>query len=241
MEDGKNNLIQEKKLRTRFEKKSLTRTKYFLLFNVVVNKQNVKQKKKIELPSPNKQGHLNSDKKKDRENTYTNKKKTQIPSTKTQQVMDNSISDENITTVAAAAVVAASTITAVAGTSTITKTTNDCSPCFIDDDDSVNSDNENCLIDKKSIYPSHIGARNDAPHINRIQTKTITKDLVHKCQSDPGGRSVTTASSSSIRSQRSSRYPIASGTTSIATTTRKCVLTLDGYNYVIGKLLCENS
>ncbi|KAG8278242.1 hypothetical protein J6590_025559 [Homalodisca vitripennis] len=47
------------------------------------------------------------------------------------------------------------------------------------------------------------------------------KEAVHKCHSDPGG-------SGAARRVRS--Y---SG--------RKCVLTLDGYSYVIGELLCKSA
>lgn len=49
------------------------------------------------------------------------------------------------------------------------------------------------------------------------------KDIVHKCNSDPGG--ITQKQSAIIRSIR---YPSGSNT-------RKCVLTLDGYSYVIGE------
>lgn len=163
--------------------------------------------------------------------------------------MDNSISDENKTTVATAAVVAASTITAVAGTSTITKTPDDNSQCINNDDidandydgqESVNSDEGINRYDKISsatlVYPSQVNSTTDPTipftdgQINCHSNISRTKDLVHKCQSDPGGWS-------SMRSQinRSPRYP-ASGTSNMTTTTRKCVLTLDGYNYVIGKL-----
>jgi len=45
-----------------------------------------------------------------------------------------------------------------------------------------------------------------------------TKDLVHKCHSDPG----------KVQAQRQCRQVVAP---------RKCLLTLDGYSYVIGKNL----
>jgi hypothetical protein len=51
-----------------------------------------------------------------------------------------------------------------------------------------------------------------------INKGAITKDLVHKCPSDPGKGS---------RAGQRPRHPLAGPT-------RKCMLTLDGYSYVIG-------
>lgn len=68
--------------------------------------------------------------------------------------------------------------------------------------------------------------------------KSRAKDLIHKCQSDPGrvsiGSSASSASASLVKPllSRSLRHPCISGGSA---TTRKCVLTLDGYSYVIGK------
>lgn len=53
------------------------------------------------------------------------------------------------------------------------------------------------------------------------------KDLVHKCPSDPG-KVVKANTSARALLARSLRYPSGG-------TTRKCVLTLDGYSYVIGE------
>lgn len=68
------------------------------------------------------------------------------------------------------------------------------------------------------------------------------KDSIHKCQSDPSNRSSMPANNtprSQIQS-RSLRFPSTSATNNpssatAAATTRKCMFTLDGYNYVIGK------
>lgn len=51
-----------------------------------------------------------------------------------------------------------------------------------------------------------------------------TKDLVHKCHSDPG------KILANRNAARTVRHPMSS-----TGATRKCVLTLDGYSYVIGK------
>lgn len=187
--------------------------------------------------------------------------------------MDNSISDDNINTVAAAAVVAASTATAAVDTQTITKS-NDGSQNLSCHDDygqtigHIDDNGKTKYGDKSySVIGSSDGCtattatntepeprtkdlalrRNDGSSYKRtITSKCISRarDLVHKCQSDPGGSrvlpapNVITNRSSQDRSSFRQHSPSCSSTppSSTATTTRKCVLTLDGYNYVIGKL-----
>lgn len=167
--------------------------------------------------------------------------------------MDNSISDDNINTVAAAAVIAASTATSAVGTPTITKS-NDGSQSGYDNDGQINAHDDNeknnsdkafsmsgatCISDEHKSREFSL-RRNDGSY-KRITSKCISRarDLVHKCQSDPGGSRVSTAlnvnANRSSQTRSSFRNQSPSSSSSATATTRKCVLTLDGYNYVIGK------
>lgn len=67
------------------------------------------------------------------------------------------------------------------------------------------------------------------------------KDVVHKCHSDPGS-GVTDREEveeedlrASVARGRSTRVKSSSRHCPTGTSSRKCILTLDGYSYVIGK------
>ena len=61
------------------------------------------------------------------------------------------------------------------------------------------------------------------------QTVVRAKDIVHKCHSDPGRAILVETETMSVAPVRPLRLPTGG-------TTRKCVLTLDGYSYVIGRV-----
>ena len=72
-----------------------------------------------------------------------------------------------------------------------------------------------------------MGESSDDEPERDINQSVKSKDLVHKCHSDPGkvvGKRTTFT--------RSVRYPSVN-----VGPTRKCVLTLDGYSYVIGEII----
>lgn len=71
-----------------------------------------------------------------------------------------------------------------------------------------------------------MGESSDDEPERDINQSVKSKDLVHKCHSDPGK-----VVGKRTNFTRSVRYPSVN-----VGPTRKCVLTLDGYSYVIGKI-----
>lgn len=66
------------------------------------------------------------------------------------------------------------------------------------------------------------------------------KDAVHKCHSDPGSAVADREEPEEdlhgcVARGRSARLKSSGGHCSAGTSSRKCILTLDGYSYVIGK------
>jgi hypothetical protein len=94
------------------------------------------------------------------------------------------------------------------------------------------------IVDSSGVSGMSVNRRQWCP-ATATRMSRQTKDLVHKCHSDPGQQaSVSGCSAVNKRNLDSSSLAAAvTGARHVTRlpTTRKCVLTLDGYSYVIGE------